>query len=357
MDKTHLVKDKTHPPTEEKIVPVSTIFMMSVVSQFAQFIPVLVVILLAPHLLFSLILGSSLVLILSYLNSVVTRRYDKTFRSIEGLTTKNYFIRNFPFTLALLCAVAFLSVVDYYSPIFFPHYAGQLEFGFYIIFLILLGFLLPPIQAKFSDRMATKEPELTRRFQSYAGRIGIKHIQVYSVPWKPFRIANAFQVGPSFSYSVYVTDLLTESLDKDEQDFVILHEIFHAKRKHILKLLIPLVIIIFLLYDIKAVPFNLLGNPIIEIVLVLSYLFGLLSAFPLVLAYFSRRNETEADLFAVSFSRNFKAAETALKKIEAINSNPLTAQTHKLLRTHPSVDERISRIEDIRGRLEPYNYK
>ena len=153
--------------------------------------------------------------------------------------------------------------------------------------------------------MATKELELTRRFQSYASRIRIKYIQVYSVPWKPLQIANAFQVWPAFSYSVYVADLLTESLDKDENDFVILHEIFHPKRKHILKLLIPLVIIIFLLYGIKAVLLKLHGNTIIEIVLVLSYLFGLLSAFPLVLVSFSRKNETEADLFGVSFSKNF----------------------------------------------------
>lgn len=197
-------------------------------------------------------LGASLVLILSYLNSAVTRRYDKTFRSIDNLSTRDYFVKSFPFTLALLCAVLFLSLVDHYIPIYFPPYAGQLEFGFYVIFLILLGFLLAPIQAKFSDRMAVKEPELTRRFQNYASRIGIKHIQIYSVPWKPFRVANAFQVGPAFSYAVYVTDLLTESLESDEQDFVILHELFHAKRKHILKLIVPLIVILFLLYDIKA---------------------------------------------------------------------------------------------------------
>ena len=338
-------------PQEKSKVPVTTIFITSIASQFAQFVPVFVVDVLSSNLLFSLGLGASLVLFLAYVNSAVTRRYDKIFRSINALSAKDYFIKNLPFTLTLLCAVLFLALADFFIPIYIPNYAGQLEFSFYIIFLILLAFLLSPIQAKFSDRMAVKEPALTTRFQSYAARIGIKRIQIYSVPWKPFRVANAFQVGPVFSYAVYVTDLLTESLDSDEQDFVILHEIYHAKRKHILKLIIPLFAIVFLLYDMSAVPFSMLGNPVLEIILVLSYLFGLLSAFPIVLAYLSRRNETEADLFAVSFSRNFEAAETALRKLESINSNPILAQTHRLLRTHPSVNERILKIEELKEKL------
>lgn len=49
MADANLVNDKTK-PTKERKVPVSTIFITSVVSQFAQFIPVLVVILLSSYL-------------------------------------------------------------------------------------------------------------------------------------------------------------------------------------------------------------------------------------------------------------------------------------------------------------------
>ena len=189
-------------PQEENKVPVTTIFIVSIASQLAQFIPVFVVDVLSSYLLLSLGLSVSLVLFLAYVNSAVTKRYDKILRSINDLSAKDYFVKNMPFTLTFLGAVAFLALADHFIPSYIPYYAGQLEFCFYIIFLILLAFLLSPIQAKFSDRMAVKEPALTARFQNYAARIDIKRIQIYSVPWKPFRIANAFQVGPAFSYAV-----------------------------------------------------------------------------------------------------------------------------------------------------------
>lgn len=319
-------------------------YALLAVSQLSQIIPIFGVFALVNFFTISFMILMPLPFFLNYLHSIIWQRFDRKYRFIGEATTKDYFLRNLPTSIAFFPSLSILILAVHFIPIYFPRYSDPLEFIVYYAAIIMAIFLVSPIQAIFSNDLAEINAELTERFRKFATTFGIRNVQIYSVPWSKFKVANAFQMGPALSYTVHVTDYLLENMNDKEMDFVILHELFHARRKHILKLVLEGSLVIFLLYNIKSVPFDLIGNPIIEIVAILSYLFFLLAAFPLLIAFFSRRHEMEADIFAVKFSMDPMSAVSALKKLDELNVRPFNFQRNKLLQSHPAIDKRIENI-------------
>ena len=64
--------------------------------------------------------------------------------------------------------------------------------------------------------------------------MGVENVQLFSVDWKKFKVANAFQVGRR-KFSVYVSNYLIEKMSVEEVEAVMAHELAHAKRKHVAK--------------------------------------------------------------------------------------------------------------------------
>lgn len=318
------------------------------ISRMFQSAPFILTFFLANYpLQFTLIFIPVLVVVLGLANSLSQKSYDRHARGIDAPDARSYFIRNAPMTIVLVISAILLILSVHFIDQYLVKYSGSLNFLAFLLILFLTTFMLSPVQSLFADRMAEIDPVLTERFGNFASQLGVRNIRIFSVPWKPYRIANAFQVGPALSYSVYVTDFLIEGLKRDELDFVILHELFHAKRKHILKTLLPTMGILFLLGSMKQVPFGLIGNDVLIIVAVIGYLYGLIISLPLVMTFIMRRNETEADTLAVNFTKNYSAAESSLRRLEELNFNPALKRRSRFLQTHPPIDERIERIREL----------
>ena len=300
----------------------------------------------------NLVIALSLVLIgfsfLELFKGKLEKNYNLKFRDVD-VPVSQYLKKEFPLIVIKFVSITFFVVALHFLNIYYAKYADFLAFLFYYSILIFGAlFLAGPLQSAISTRII--DNELTKRFGEYARMLGFRDVRIYCVPWTRFKTANAFQMGGALNYYVYATDYLLDNLSPDETDFVILHELFHARKKHILKLIIFASLIPFLLMATKLIPFGLIGNPLVEIIAVLSYTLSVPGLLPLLLAYMGRRFETEADLYAVKFSGKPAAASSALKKLSELNMIPASYGKYRLLKTHPSVEERIKRInEEMKG--------
>lgn len=281
---------------------------------------------------------------LTFLKGKLTRWYDLRFRLVD-VPIFEYLKKDLPFTVTNLASTVFYAVALHYLNIYYKTYAEFVAFAvFYFILILGAIFILRPLQSSLSTKILNSD--LTERFNNYSRKLGFRNIRIYSVPWTRFKTANAFQMGGALNFYVYVTDYLLDNLDPDEIDYVILHELFHANRKHILKLIFYASLMLFLLMSMKLIPFSLIGNPMIEIIAFMGYLFSILGFMPFLIAYAGRKYETEADLYAVRFSKNPHAASSALRKLSKLNMIPADYTRYRLLKTHPSINERIRIINE-----------
>ena len=175
-----------------------------------------------------------------------------------------------------------------------------------------------------------------------AQRMDVDNVKLYTVDWRRFRTANAFQVGPR-RFSIYVSNYLLDNLSSEEVNAVLAHELAHAKKRHVMKSMA-------LIFFPTLVEMNVLvlGYVITQTNLVLGSIvfaagFAAIFLVPQITSRFQRRFELEADMIAVRAMGDGRPLISALEKLSALN---LVAGGRRS-RTHPSVIERIRRIEQL----------
>lgn len=169
---------------------------------------------------------------------------------------------------------------------------------------------------------------------------------------------NAYFTGFGKNKRVVFFDTLLNSLDAEEVESVLAHELGHMKKKHILKLMIKSIVMSFIGFAILGylknqvsfyighgvqTPNNFIALTLFSMVApVYTFLLTPLSAF------FSRRYEYEADQFA---AENASAAKliTALVKMYKDNASTLTPDPlySKFYYSHPPALERVSHLEKL----------
>jgi STE24 endopeptidase len=226
------------------------------------------------------------------------------------------------------------------------------------VFSIFLSYfyttLLVPLFNKLSP---LPDCELRDEIELVAVRAGfnLKDISIMDGSKRSTR-GNAYFSGFGRKKSIVLYDTLVENHSTDELVAVIAHEIGHYKKKHILKGLITgllqtgiLLFILSLLlkssmpalalgavtasFHMSLVAFGILYSPV-------SMALGILSNVIL------RRNEFEADKYAVGFSK-LGALQLALKKISVKNLSNLTPHPwYEFVHySHPSLLQRLEAIE------------
>lgn len=150
--------------------------------------------------------------------------------------------------------------------------------------------------------------------------------------------ANALVSG-FFTYYLFVSTTLIESLNEREFESVVLHEIGHIKKHHFLKTLVYkltflIVMTTSIYYTIIYSNVNLLAIFILSFVAIL--VIGIISKS-------SKKNEEEADLF-VSEKGYGNDLLMALKKIGA-DDNSIN-KVDAFFSNHPSVNKRIENLKD-----------
>jgi len=245
-------------------------------------------------------------------------------------------------------------------------------------FFLILAFILNFIAYWYSDRIVLaiygakeiakdKNPKLHEIVENLAKEAGIPKPRVYLIN-NP--TPNAFATGRSPKHSaIAVTSGLLDSLEWDEIEGVVAHEIAHIKARDTLTSTVAATIAGAIAYIAHIAWYGMLfedrrrGNILLLPLVILAPL-----AATLVQLAISRTREFKADENGSLFSKKPLSLASALEKISKfVARNPMrgnAATAHlfivnpfkadsfsKLFSTHPPVEERIKRLRELAKKI------
>ncbi|MFN2364545.1 MAG: zinc metalloprotease HtpX [Halarsenatibacteraceae bacterium] len=234
----------------------------------------------------------------------------------------------------------------------------------------------------FSDKLAikmtksrplTKEeaPKLHKIIEDLSDKAGLPMPKVYVTPSSQ---PNAFATGRNPNNSaIALTEGIIKLLDKDELEGVIAHELSHIKNRDTLISTLAAVMAGALAFMARIGRFRMIfggrrnssGGGLGLLVQILAIIFAPLAALVVKMAI-SRTREYKADETAAGITGNPDGLANALRKMERqakgnpmeVNEatshmfiiNPLSGEgMTKLFSTHPTTEDRIAKLEGLKG--------
>ncbi len=232
----------------------------------------------------------------------------------------------------------------------------------FVLFSLVLQYIYPtwimPIFNKFSP---LEDVELKEKIMDYAKQVNfpLKNVFVMDSSKRSTK-SNAFFTGFGKNKRIVLFDTLIANHTPDEILTILAHEVGHYKKHHITQGTILSIlqtgILLFLLslfLDTKGLydAFYMTEQPIYAGILFFGMLF---SAIELILSIFfnmlSRKNEREADKFAIETTQMKDAFISGLKKLSEKNLSNLTPHPFYafLNYSHPPISERIQYIKSVK---------
>ncbi len=256
---------------------------------------------------------------------------------------------------ALLASAAFWLIQA--APGFWWLWVWSLIMGFGLLMMVISPYVIEPLFFKFEPLKVEGLEEDIREMMGKAGLSVSKVLQVDAS--KRSGHSNAYFTGIGKQKRVVLFDTLLEQLSKQEILAVLAHELGHMKKKHIRKrMFLMATIAIFYcwlahaLIQWQGLP-SLVGMEEASFyarVVILFFLSGILT-FPLtpLFSIMSRKDEYEADRFAVDLHGNAEDLATALvqmsrENLSNLHPHPFYAGFHY---SHPPVVERIRTLRAI----------
>lgn len=226
-----------------------------------------------------------------------------------------------------------------------------------LVFSVILARLAPVlIFPLFYDFDELEDQELAEKVEELCNQVGMDLKGVYQFNLsKNTKKGNAAFTGLGKSRRVILGDTMLEELDHDEILAVLAHELGHYKLKHFWKGMLMSVVMTYtglflvsLLYN-QFYPlvgenyYTIAALPIMAIIL---SIYSFVTS-PISNAY-SRKNEREADDFAVNLAGDNQAFISGLEKLSKQNlsdpdPHPLTVFFYY---SHPPINERLARLEN-----------
>lgn len=218
-----------------------------------------------------------------------------------------------------------------------------------VIFARLAPVLLLPLFFTFRP---LDRPQLADRLSALSGKAGVRVLGIYEwVLGAKTRRANAALAGSGSTRRILVSDTLLADYTDDEIEVILAHEIGHHVHRDIPKTLaVEFLLLLVSLHaasvilDVSwralglAAPWDIRGLPL----LLLTAGGVLVGATPIVNAL-SRRNERQADRFALALTGRNDAFVSAMRRLGSQNlveESPSRAAVW-LFHTHPPIEERI----------------
>lgn len=237
-------------------------------------------------------------------------------------------------------------------------YAFLLIAFFQLLLLIIFPVLIAPLFNKFEE---LKDEELGQKILALANELDFEASGIYQMDGsKRSNHANAYFSGFGKSKRIVLFDTLLEKLEGSEILAVLAHEIGHSKKKHIVKALVYALVLLFIAFYILSLLINykdfyLAFGISIPSSYALLVLFNI--AFEPIMFFvspissiFSRKNEYEADEFAVHAVGEAKPLIDSLKKLSKASLSNLTP--HPMYSffhySHPTLVERIDAMKKIK---------
>jgi STE24 endopeptidase len=229
--------------------------------------------------------------------------------------------------------------------------------GFELLLLWLYPIVILPLFNKFDP---IENQMLEDRIRTLMEKVGLHTKGVFKMDAsKRSKHTNAFFVGLGRTKRIVLFDTLLASHAEEEILSILAHEAGHWKKKHVLRMLVPLEILSFISFYVvaKLLNWNLLyqtfgfQESLVYVgIFLIGTLLSLLGFFaqPLESAI-SRKFEIEADDFALKLTRMAEPMRSALKRLASDNlanlfPHPLYAWFYY---SHPPLMERIARLHSF----------
>ncbi len=280
----------------------------------------------------------------------------------------------------ILAFILIVGLLSYFLGIFFASPAIGLIFGFFFILVMMLigyygGNSLILAMHKAKEVHKKDDPYLVNTVEGLALAAGIPTPKIYMIEESS---PNAFATGRDPKHaSITVTSGLRSSLDRQELEGVIAHEMSHIKNFDIRYMMLVTILagVVVLLSDFILRSFlfggarshNRKGGGIFLILILLGIALAILSPIIAQIIKFaaSRQREYLADASGAMLTRNPQGLANALKKIRDAkdkvvdDANKATAHLfienplrglggmNNLFSTHPDINQRIERLEKM----------
>ncbi len=213
-----------------------------------------------------------------------------------------------------------------------------------------------------------EDPEIKDIIKEVSERMNFKIHGVYVItPKKPILNAVHVKLAGKFNY-IYIIGPLKKFFSIEEITVIMAHEIAHAKKKHVMKLIITkklatilaltLSSAFIITYGTLIAPHLQVSSPSpLQLVLVLLITSLMILFIPmLIVCYFSRKMELEADIEAAKLYGTDLCIKT-LKKLESLyNKKTKQPRLLTLMSTHSPIEKRIKNLEKI-SKLVKSKYK
>ena len=261
--------------------------------------------------------------------------------------------------LSIVLGVPVLAAV-----LWFFAYAGSVAWlycwGATTVFILLIQYIAPVwLMPLFNRFTPLADGELKQAIFDYTSAVGFKVANIYEVDGsRRSAKANAFFSGFGKSRRIALFDTLIKNHSIPELVAVLAHEVGHQKKRHIVQSLVFGIIhmgvmfylMSFFLY--KPELFSAFHMENISIYAGLTFFSLLLTPLDLILGpllkWVSRKNEFQADRFAVETIADPVVLVTALKKLSVDTLSNLTPHPFYVILnySHPPLGERIGAIEE-----------
>ncbi|MDL4838915.1 M48 family metalloprotease [Aquibacillus rhizosphaerae] len=278
--------------------------------------------------------------------------YHKVYQAIRK--TETSLMEDILFFMKMLIVMMIPSILIIVLRTYYITNMESNEFVLYTLLVLVIVLLLItyPYLMHFSLRAKQIESEEKKKaIVAFINKQNIRNVKVYQFSSKRSKFANAMIIGV-FTKRIFISDYLLENLSTEETCSILAHELGHLKKKHLLIKAILLFFAIplftgigYILDEMEA----LFGFKIPIPVGVIGMLGSLIAYLGFIFLKLSKIQEYQADKYALDIGVDKDVYLAALIKVTELNDSVKSVNNlDELLGTHPSLENRINRIEEAK---------
>ncbi len=304
-------------------------------------------------------------LFLFYLTIIWNSAYDVQKRYFAGeVSKKNFILSNVSFSLPALlpwfCLSLIADILGFlpWQPVksFLQTPAG--EIGYIALFLVAIAIFGPVLIKKLWNCKPLELGLARARIESICKKAGVKYSNI--LKWELFGgtmiTAGVMGLVGRFRY-ILVTPALLNSLNDDELDAVMLHEIGHVQKHHMLFYLFffagfiscnfvffePIMLLLYIIEPVYAL-FEFVGvekNTALPILISTTLIGFFILYFRFMFGFFMRNFERQADLHVYSFTKDAAPLISTFYKIASLSRQSIDKPNWH----HYSIGQRVRFLE------------